>query len=127
MFCGSTSLAGFERVWTTWAPPKCRFFLWLVLHNKCWTADRLAKRGLPHPISCPLCDQEGESIHHLLVSCVLVRQFLYLLLQRVGLSALSLGMEDINFEAWWGRSAEVIPKDLRDGFNSLVILGAWTI
>jgi hypothetical protein len=43
------------------------------------------------------------------------------------MSALSPDMEDINFEAWWGRSAEVIPKDLRDGFNSLVILGAWTI
>ena len=57
MFCGSTSMAGFERVWSTWAPPKCQFFLWLVLHNKCWTADRLAKRGLPHPSSCPLCDQ----------------------------------------------------------------------
>jgi hypothetical protein len=31
------------------------------------------------------------------------------------------------FEAWWGRSAEVVPKDLRDGFNSLVVLGAWSI
>jgi hypothetical protein len=63
----------------------------------------------------------------LLVSCVLARQFWYLLLQRVGLSALSPRMEDINFEAWWSRSAEVTPKDLRDGLNSLVILGAWTI
>ena len=61
------------------------------------------------------------------VSCVLARQFWYLLLQRVGLSALSPGMEDINFEAWWSRSAEVTPKDLRDGLNSLVVLGAWTI
>jgi hypothetical protein len=32
-------------------------------------------------------------------------------------------MEDISFEAWWSRSAEVVPKDLRDGFNSLVVLG----
>jgi hypothetical protein len=62
-----------------------------------------------------------------LVSCVLAREFWYLLLQRVGMSALSPGMEDINFVAWWGRSAEVIPKDLRDGFNSLVNIGAWTI
>jgi hypothetical protein len=36
-------------------------------------------------------------------------------------------MEDISFEAWLSRSAEVVPKDLRDGFNSLVVLGAWTI
>jgi hypothetical protein len=28
--------------------PKCRFFMWLVAHNRCWTTDRLARRGLPH-------------------------------------------------------------------------------
>jgi hypothetical protein len=36
-------------------------------------------------------------------------------------------LDDINFEAWWSRSVEVVPKDLRDGFNSLVVLGAWSI
>jgi hypothetical protein len=126
MSCGSTSLAGFERMWSTWAPPKCHFFIWLVLHNKCWTTDRLAKKGLPRPNSCPLCDQEREDIHQLLVSCVLARQF-WFLLQRVGLAALSLGLDDINFEARWSRSGEVVPKDLKDGFNSLVVLGAWSI
>ncbi|KAL5676138.1 hypothetical protein ACJX0J_012269, partial [Zea mays] len=27
----------------TWALPKCRFFLWLVAHKKCWTTNRLEK------------------------------------------------------------------------------------
>jgi hypothetical protein len=26
----------------------------LVAHDRCWTADRLAKRGLPHPQFCTL-------------------------------------------------------------------------
>jgi hypothetical protein len=43
--------------------------LWLAAHNKCWAADRLAKRGLSHPDKCLLCDQEEETINHLLVSC----------------------------------------------------------
>ncbi|KAL5647884.1 hypothetical protein ACJX0J_042239, partial [Zea mays] len=30
-----------SQIWKTWAPPKCRFFLWLVAHKKCWTTDRL--------------------------------------------------------------------------------------
>jgi len=34
--------------------------LWLMAHNRCWTADRLARRGLPHPEECPLCEQEDE-------------------------------------------------------------------
>ena len=27
----------------TWAPGKCKFFMWLVAHNRCWTADCLAR------------------------------------------------------------------------------------
>ncbi|AQL03931.1 K(+) efflux antiporter 4, partial [Zea mays] len=33
----------FARVWRSWAPPKCCFFIWLVAQNRCWTVDRLAK------------------------------------------------------------------------------------
>jgi hypothetical protein len=52
------------------APLHCKFIIWLVLHNQCWTADRLAKQGLPHPEVCPFCDQAEETINHLLVGCV---------------------------------------------------------
>jgi hypothetical protein len=60
--------------WKTWAPPKCRFFLWAA-HNKCWTADRLAHHGTTHPDKCPLCDQEEETIDHLLISCAVLVLF----------------------------------------------------
>jgi len=53
-FIGSTQFGPYERIWKSWAPPKCRFFMWLVAHDWCWTADRLARRGLPHPEQCPL-------------------------------------------------------------------------
>jgi hypothetical protein len=53
---GLVEFEPFERIWKTWAPPKCRFFLWLVAHKKRWTTDRLEKRGLNHPKRCPLCD-----------------------------------------------------------------------
>ena len=45
-FTGSVGFEHYKMVWKSWAPPKCRFFLWLVAHNRCWTADRLEKRGL---------------------------------------------------------------------------------
>jgi hypothetical protein len=45
------------------------------VHNRCWTADMLAKRGLPHPDQCPLRDQVEETINFsLLVSFVVARQ-----------------------------------------------------
>ena len=43
LFEGALSFAPYERIWKSWAPPKCCFFMWLVAHNRCWTADRLAR------------------------------------------------------------------------------------
>jgi hypothetical protein len=56
MFRGSVAMAGALQVWKSRAPAKCRFFLWLVLRDRCWTADRLERRGLPRPLACPFCD-----------------------------------------------------------------------
>lgn len=67
-YFGSIRFAPWKRVWKSWAPLRCKFFIWLVFKNRCWTADRLAKRGLSHPETCPLCDQEEETIHHLVSS-----------------------------------------------------------
>jgi hypothetical protein len=49
------------RLQKSWSPAKCKVFLWLAIHNRCWTADCLAKRNLPHPESCTLCEQEVET------------------------------------------------------------------
>jgi hypothetical protein len=38
------------------------------LRNRHWTTDRLARRGLQHPQVCPLCAQEPETIHHLMIT-----------------------------------------------------------
>jgi hypothetical protein len=60
---------------------KCKVFLWLVIRNRCWTADQLEKGGLPHPNQSPLCNQEDETVQHLLVSCVVSRQVWFNLLE----------------------------------------------
>jgi hypothetical protein len=73
MFRGNMAMAGVLQVWKSRAPAKYRFFLWLVLRDRCWTADRLERRGLPQPLARPFCDQSQESITHLLLGCVLAR------------------------------------------------------
>jgi hypothetical protein len=72
-FAGSVYFEPSERIWRSWAPQKCKFFIWLASLNKCWTADRLARRGLNHPDKCLLCDQQEETAQHILVACVFAR------------------------------------------------------
>jgi hypothetical protein len=69
LFLGTTGFEPCQRIWKTWGLPKCKFFLWLAAHSRCWNTDYLARRGLDHPEKCPLCDQEDETLKHLLVSC----------------------------------------------------------
>jgi hypothetical protein len=58
MFQGAISFQLAERV------------LHLVSGAQCWTAVKLAMRGMDCPEQCPLCDQDSETINHLLTSCV---------------------------------------------------------
>jgi hypothetical protein len=69
------------RISKTWAPGKCQFFIWLAAHDRCWTADRLARQNLTHPELCILCDQDKETINHILSSCVFSWEFWYHLLR----------------------------------------------
>jgi hypothetical protein len=75
LFTSSVFFGHYERIWGTWAPYKRYFFLWLTALNRCYTADRLAKRELDHPERCPLCDQASETLNHIVVSCVFAREF----------------------------------------------------
>jgi len=65
-------------------------------------------------------------MNHLLVKCVFAKQFWFQFLSLVGLQVLCPTHED-SFESWWKSSSSRASDFLRKGFNSLVILGAWTI
>ncbi|GJN24926.1 hypothetical protein PR202_gb12704 [Eleusine coracana subsp. coracana] len=69
-FNGAIPFEHGRRLWKSWAPHKCKVFLWLAIWNRRWTADRLAKQDLPHPSKCTLCDQEDEGVQHLLTTSV---------------------------------------------------------
>ena len=105
-------------------PEQVQKFLWLAIRNRCWTADRLAKRGLPHPDKCPLCDQEKETIQHLLASCVVGRQVWFSLFAPLNLSGPVLRQHESSFADWWHMTIKRVKKEDRKGVNSLIILGA---
>jgi hypothetical protein len=68
-FAGSFTDYEWNRVWHAKVENKCRFFCWLVLQNKIWTANRITKReGTPNTI-CQLCYTHPKSVLHMLVQC----------------------------------------------------------
>jgi hypothetical protein len=98
-------------------PPKCKFFVWLAIRNKCWTADRLQRKGLPHPVVCPLCDQEQETILHLLCSCSFARQFWHVIFSALRMGHLTPTREAGSFVDWWEKVHRRVPKHIRKRFS----------
>lgn len=68
-FLGSTSTTMNKTIWKVWAPPKVKFFSWLTIQNRIWTADRLEKRGWENCGLCTLCKRANETSSHLFFKC----------------------------------------------------------
>jgi hypothetical protein len=90
-FFGSTELAGAREVWVAPAPPNVRFFFWLALHGRLWTAARRMRHGLQSSANCALCGQADETVDHLLTSCVFTREVWFRTLQRANMQQLAPG------------------------------------
>jgi hypothetical protein len=113
LFQGPVRFNLWERIWRSWTPGRCHFFMWLVAHNHYWTADRLARQNLPHSEQCPFCNQEDETIHHLLTGCVFARQFRHVILRRVRLADLAPQPKD--FDNWWSRTLTLVSNTMKKG------------
>jgi hypothetical protein len=127
-FAGRTSLPAAKEIWTSFAPLKFKFFGWLAIQNRCWTADRLQRRGLPNLGNCPLCQLVGEDIDHLLLQCSFSRAVWYNVFRAAGFLHLLPSSADL-LSTWWPRSAVRVGAARRRAFNSLCLLvgrGIWT-
>lgn len=66
-------------IWTPWALLNFTFS-WLVMHTRCSSWDRLAKRDLLHQATFPLYEQHAEIIEHLLLRCSYAREIWFQIL-----------------------------------------------
>ncbi|OEL37464.1 hypothetical protein BAE44_0001517, partial [Dichanthelium oligosanthes] len=121
MFLGQTALAGAKVLWKVKAPNEYRFFFWLVLHDRCWTSDRLHRHGLRNNASCAFCCQHDESIDHLLLGCVFSREVWFQTLLRAGWQHLVPALED-SLPNWWLLARKKVTKMRRKTFDSLCLL-----
>jgi hypothetical protein len=93
LFNGQTGMLGTKEAWKIRAPNEVRFFIWLAVQNRCWIAERLHRHGVHSNSTCALCDQQSETIDHLLLACVVSRQVWFTYLAKYGWQHLSRGAE----------------------------------
>lgn len=62
-------------IWKCWTPLSCKLFMWLALQYRLWTSDRRMRHGLQaQTLPCFLCDQEEDTVDHILLQCVFAQQ-----------------------------------------------------
>jgi hypothetical protein len=79
---GETSMFGAKEVWKSKASMENKFFLWLVLLDRCWTSERLQRHELDNKGPCALCSQSPEFIDHLLLYYVFSREIWFKVLRQ---------------------------------------------
>lgn len=83
-FVGRPTSPTWSQIWRCWTPLKCRIWVWLAAANRCWTADRLERRHLPFNALCPLCDQDPETLRHLLLDFPFSKSVLHEVFSKAG-------------------------------------------
>ena len=73
-------------VWNSIVPPKIGFFAWEASSRKVLTLDQLKRRGRALANRCFLCEEDEETIEHLLIHCSKARMLRDLFLLIVGSS-----------------------------------------
>lgn len=111
LLTGTAGHPGAKILSKTRAPAKCKLFVWLALHDRCWTAARRKGHNLQDDDPCTLCGQESETTDHLLMSCCYSRQIWFTLLRKVHAGWLCPMPADGSLAAWWSGRRKQLHKD----------------
>ena len=97
------------------------FFSWEASWSKVLTLDQLKQRGRALAIRCFLCEEEEETVEHLLVHCSKARTLWDLILAIVGSARFSTPPLETLF-SWHGSFVGKKMKESLDGSPSMSLL-----
>jgi len=125
MHHGTIPLPGSRWVWKNWAPQRVKFFVWLALKQRLWTADRRRRHGLDAHDNCWFCDQELETTNHMLVNCSFAKEIWWTVLSWMECSCSF--PEPMQLHQWWNHVRFMQVKERRRGLDTLVMLILWSL
>jgi hypothetical protein len=101
-FIGSFADHEWSKLWQSKVENKCKFFSWLLLQNKLWTADRIIRhRGQANTV-CQLCRTQPESAFHILAQCSFTRQIWVQLADWIGITLQTPQQANYRrLKGWW--------------------------
>jgi hypothetical protein len=123
MHQGITAFPGVTQLWKPQAPLWVKLFLWLACRRRVWTADRRRHRGLDSHINCVLCDQEEETIDHLLVQCPMAKEVWWMCCSWVK-CVCNFG-QHASVQEWWEHLLLAQPPSRREGMSTMFMLICW--
>lgn len=128
-FAGKTKCLTASQTWKTKAPPKCKFFAWLMLKDRIWTAARLQRRGWPNEYFCQLCIRNLETTTHLFCECFLTREIWEQVAIWIQAPSLLPGnwSFDSTMEDWFTDLVASANESRRPGLQSIVLLTIWEV
>jgi hypothetical protein len=98
----------------------------LIVRYRVWTANRLAKRGLPHNEKCIFCNAAEEDPQHLFMGCAVINITWSSILTWAGLAQV-IPLNNPNLRFWWNQAASNLQNKSKKKLNTMVILVIWTI
>ena len=115
-------------VWKVWVPPKVKFFSWLALQDRIWTANRLERRGWPNCGLCPLCKREQETGAHLFFKCRYTIRLWRAIIEKIGLHHMDTSTWHLHetVKEWWDKRTDCTNPNWH-AMASLTMLVSWTI
>jgi hypothetical protein len=126
-FQGAWHCPNWKLIWKIWAPPRVKLFHWLASLDRCWTAKRLERHGLQHHPRCLFCDQEMETMHHLMLTCPFSRQIWHDVLAALRLTCRTPGPGDASLFSWLALAKQATPKPMRKGLHTMALLLPWLL
>jgi hypothetical protein len=110
-------------------PSRVKFFVWLILQNWVWTANRLLQRKWPNQYFCPLCIRNLETATHLLMECEFSKSIWLLINGWASLPSLHLIWwgDDKGMLNWYGDLSGALPAAKAKGAKSLIVLVCWML